>query len=151
MAVVDTNIIVHGRGSIDFDRIFFTPEVLEEVKSRHGKNIVRNLDYTVSKPGEDSVRKIEEKAEELNSPTSDVDEALLALAMDLDEVIVTDDKALQNLALHMDVSVKGFHDPVLEEKFKWVMKCSNCGEKVSSPPCPRCGSPQTVRKQVHCS
>jgi UPF0271 protein len=151
MAVVDTNVIVHGRGEIDFEEVYLTPEVIEEVESSHGRNIIRNLEYTISRPESDSVEKVRQKSEELNSPTSEVDEELLALALDLDEFIVTDDKALQNLALHLGVEVRGFHDPVLEEKFRWVKKCSNCGRKISSPPCPRCGSPQVRRKQVRCS
>lgn len=151
MAVVDTNVILHGRGEIDFEQVYLTSDILEEVESKHGRNVVRNLDYSVSNPGKDSVQEVRKKAEELNSPTSDTDEALLALAIGLDDVIVTDDKALQNLALHLDVEVEGFHDPVLEKKFKWVKKCSNCGKKVSSSPCPRCGSRQIVRKQVRYS
>lgn len=151
MAVVDTNAILHGRGELDFDRIFLTPEVVEEVESSHGRNVVRNLDYTVFQPSEKYVQKVNDKAEELNSPTSEVDENLLALALEKQDFVVTDDKALQNLALHLEVEVKGFHDQVLQEKFKWVKECSNCGEKVSNPPCPRCGSPQVRRKQVRCS
>jgi UPF0271 protein len=151
MAVVDTNVILHGRGEFDFEEIYLIPEVIEEVESSHGRNVTRNLDYSVSEPKESSVSEVTEKAKELNSPTSEVDERVLALALELDDFLITDDKALQNLALHLGVVVNGFHDPVLDEKFKWVKKCDNCGNEVSSPPCPRCGSRQIRRKQVRCS
>lgn len=150
-AVIDTNVLIHGRGKFDFDRIYVVPGVVEEVKSEMGKNILGSIDYEVIEPAESEVERVKEKSEEINSPTSDIDERLVAVAMERGLTLVTDDKAMQNLALHLDVDFEGFHDPALEDKIEWKKLCKNCGNEVSTPPCPRCGSRQIRRKQVYCS
>lgn len=151
MVVLDTNVIVHARGSINFDKILIVPDIVTEVESRHGKNILRNIDYEIQEASEHFVERVEKKSVELDSPTSEVDEKLLALALEEEDTLVTDDKALQNLALHLEVEVDGFQDEVLEEEFAWEKVCSNCGKEISSLPCPRCGSDQARRRQVRCN
>lgn len=150
-AVIDTNVLLHGRGNLDHDKVFITDGVMEEVRSQRGKNVLRNFDYEVFNPSASAMEKVSEKADQLNSPTSETDEALVAAAMESGHILVTDDKAMQNLALHMDVDCEGFLDDMIDSKFRWEKVCSNCGNEVSSPPCPRCGSPQLRRKQVRCS
>lgn len=147
-AVIDTNVLVHSRGNVDFDQVYVVPEVIEEVKSARGKNILSSLEYEVLEPTEAEVKEVQELADELNSPTSDTDEKLVALAKERDMTLVTDDKAMQNLCLHLDVDFEGFHDPDLEDKYQWKKLCANCGNDLSTLPCPRCGSRQLRRKQV---
>lgn len=147
-AVIDTNVLVHSRGNIDFDQVYVTPEVIDEVKSQRGRNILNSLEYEVLEPTDTGMEKVQELADELNSPTSETDEALVALAKERKMTLVTDDKAMQNLCLHLGVDFEGFNDSKLEEKQEWKKLCSNCGNEVSSPPCSRCGSRQIRRKQV---
>lgn len=147
-AVIDTNVLIHGRGNLDYDGIYVVEGVIEEAKSTSGKNVLRNLEYEVFRPSQGSVSEVEEKSEELNSPTSETDERLVALAMDKDATLVTDDKAMQNLCLHLGIDFDGFNDPGLEDGFEWKKLCANCGRELSSPPCPRCGSRRLRRKQV---
>lgn len=150
MPVVDTNVIIHGRGEI-LGEIIIIPEILQEAESDGAKNVLRNLDYNVKEPGEEAVKEVRNKSEDINSPTSKVDEELLALALERSIPLITDDKALQNLALHTGVEFRGFMDDPIEEKFRWEKRCSNCGNEVSNPPCSQCGSRQIDRKQVRCS
>jgi len=150
MPVVDTNVLIHGRGEIS-DKILIVPGVPEEVESDGAANILRNLDYEVQEPDESILEDVKEKSDEINSPTSEVDEKLLALALERSLPLLTDDKALQNLSLYTDVEIRGFLDDPVEEKFRWEERCSNCGSEVSSLPCPRCGSRQVSQKQVRCS
>lgn len=150
-AVVDANVIIHGRGSYSFDRAFIVPEVVEEVESSKGRNNLRNINYEVRNPSEKVVEVVKEKSGEINSPTSEEDEKLLALAIELGEKLVTDDKPLQNLALHLEAEFEGFIDPKTEELFRWEENCSNCGKEVTSSRCPRCGSQILNRRRVHCS
>lgn len=151
MAVVDTNVILHGRGEISYDKLLLTSGILEEVESQRGNNILMNLDYEVTSPGAQELEQVKKKSEDINSPTSRNDEELLALAMTQDDFLVTDDKALQNLALRLNVEVKGFNDEVLENVFRYELRCENCGKKLASQGCPRCGSQDLRRKQVRCS
>jgi UPF0271 protein len=147
-AVIDTNVLLHSRGNVDFDQVYVIPEVVDEVRSERGKNILNSLDYEVHKTTEDKLDRVQKAAEEINSPTSDTDERLVALAMARQMTLVTDDKAMQNLCLHLGVDFEGFHDPALEDRYEWKKLCRNCGREVSSPPCPHCGSRQLRRKQV---
>lgn len=147
-AVIDTNVLLHSRGNVDFDQIYAIPKVVEEVESQRGKNILNSLDYDVMEPGDAEVEEVRESADDLNSPTSDTDEKLVALAKERKMTLVTDDKAMQNLCLHLEVDFEGFNDSKLEERYEWKKLCANCGNEVSSLPCPRCGSRRLRRKQV---
>lgn len=150
-AVVDANVFIHGRGSYPFSKAITSQEVVEELKSDRGKNMLRNVNYEVRKPAEGSVQIVREKSEAINSPTSNVDEELLALALELDEFILTDDIPLQNLALHLGIEFRGFLEGEIEEKFMWKTICRNCGREVSGDNCSSCGSTRLRQKQVRCS
>ncbi len=149
--VVDANVFIHGKGSYPFTKALVIPEVLEEIQSQNARNILINTDYQVKTPSEKNVDKVKEKASEINSPTSEADEKLLALALEMDKNILTDDKALQNLALHLETGFEGFLDKATDQKFFWEKYCGNCGRKVSGSKCGSCGSTHLSKKQVRCS
>lgn len=73
---------------------------------------------------------------------SPVDLTVLALAVDVDGTIWSDDYTIQNLASVMGI---GFH-PVgmtgIKMVYKWKYKCIGCGKwyKEKLPDCPICGS-----------
>lgn len=146
MAVIDANVIIHGRADQKFSEAYTVPEVLEEMKSSQASMKADLLDLQVSQPNPEILEKVSEKAEEIDAATSDTDEKLLALALTLDQELVTDDKDLQNLGLHLDADIEGFMEDKIKEKLEWKTVCSNCGREVSTPPCPRCGSQQVRRK-----
>lgn len=150
-AVIDTNVLIHGRGKTRYDEVYIVQEVLDEAKSSEARNRLRNMDYSVWEPSQDSLEEVKQRSDDINSPTSEADEKLLALALEKDITMVTDDKPLQNLALHLDVSFEGFLDDPAEEKFRWQRVCENCGRQVSGESCPSCGSTRLRRRQVRCS
>jgi len=149
--VVDSNVFLHGRGGFGFGKVFLVPEVVEELKSSKGRNNLTNIDYVVRNPSEESLKVVKGKSGDINSPTSEVDEKLLALALDMGNILVTDDKALQNLALHLGVGFEGFLDEPASDKFEWIRLCRNCGSKVSGEDCGFCGSSEVLRRQVRCN
>ncbi len=73
---------------------------------------------------------------------SPVDLTVLALAVDVNGTIWSDDYTIQNLASVMGI---GFH-PVgmtgIKKVYKWKYKCLGCGKwyKEKLPDCPICGS-----------
>jgi len=150
-AVVDANVFIHGRGSYPFSKAITVQEVIDELQSDHGKNMLRNVNYEVRRPSEESFEKVKSKSESINSPTSEADEKLLALAADLEEIVLTDDIAMQNLALHLDLDFQGFLEDEINERFRWKKICKNCGSKVSGDKCSSCGSTRLRLKQVRCS
>ena len=146
MAVIDANVIIHGRADQEFSKAYTVPEVLEEMKSSGASMKADLLDLQVSQPDPEILEDVRKKAEEIDAATSDTDEKLLALALTLGQELVTDDKDLQNLGLHLEADIEGFMEDSIDEKLKWKKVCSNCGREVSTPPCPRCGGQRVRRK-----
>lgn len=126
MKVVDANVIIHGRGLNQ--QLVTVPEVINELKSEDAKIGLHSHSTDVRSCSEENLEKVREKSQEINARTSDADEKLLALALDLSSALITDDKELQNLGLHLDAEVEGFHDPVTDKKMSWKMVCPQCGK-----------------------
>ena len=139
MKAVDTNVIIHGRGLNG--ELITVPEVLNELKSREASTSAHGFQIDTFTPSKQSIEKVDEKAEEINSKASEVDRKLLALSMEKNITLMTDDKELQNLGLHLEVDVEGFMDPVTDEKLSWKMKCPICGSEKSC----NCGASQVRR------
>jgi UPF0271 protein len=147
MVVVDANVVIHSRAQFPFDKALIPPSVMDEVKSDVAGFKLEKLDIEVFQPSEEYIDKVADESSRINSPTSDQDEEALALALEKNLTLVTDDKALQNLALHLEHSFEGFNTEGVEEKVEWSQVCENCGREVSSFPCPRCGEDSGLRKR----
>jgi len=145
-AVIDTNVILHGRNTVDIEKMFTVPEVEDEVKSSEAKRRMKNMDLRVQRPSKDSLKKVKEESEKINSPTSETDEKLVALTLTLGKTLLTDDKAMQNLALRLEIDFSGYMEDKISGKREWKKICVNCGKEVSSPPCPQCGHQNLTRK-----
>jgi len=141
--VVDANVIIHGRGLNE--KLVTVPEALEELKSGSARTGLNSFNVETRICSDENLEKVEEKSDEIHSETSEVDEKLLALALDLNTSLITDDKGLQNLALHLDADVEGFMDPVTDKKLSWKMVCSQCGKSECN-----CGATQ-IRKLDQCN
>jgi rRNA maturation endonuclease Nob1 len=138
---VDANVIIHGRGLNE--ELITVPEVLDELKSTRAQQGLSSHKVEQRTPSEESLEKVREKSDEINSLASEVDQKLLALALDLDCVLLTDDKELQNLGLHMEAEIEGFMDEVPDEKLSWEMRCTRCGKKAS-----KCGCGATPERKL---
>jgi len=145
-AVIDTNVILHGRNTVDIEKMFTVPEVEDEVKSSEAKSRMQNLDLRVQRPSKDSLKRVKKESNKINSPTSETDEKLVALSLTLGKTLLTDDKAMQNLALRLEIDFSGYMEDKISETREWKKVCVNCGNEVSSPPCPRCGHQNLTRK-----
>jgi rRNA maturation endonuclease Nob1 len=144
--VIDANVLMHGRRNYSFDKACTVPEVIEELESEESKLKAETLDLDVRSPSQENLDRVDEKAEEIFAKVSGPDKALLALALDRSEKLITDDKDLQNLASHMDVEFEAFMGDVIDEQLEWIKVCANCGKEVSSSPCPHCGGQEVRRK-----
>ena len=145
-AVVDANVILHGRESAEFEEAVTVPEVMDEMESSEGARRFRNTDLDIYEAPEQELENVRQKSDEINSPTSDTDEKIVALALKKGWTVVSDDKAVQNLALHLEVDFRGYMEKEIEEKREWKLVCPDCGAEGISSPCPHCGSRNSVRK-----
>jgi UPF0271 protein len=146
-AVLDANVLIHSRGQFPYSKIVVPLSVKTEVKSELSRMKMEKLDIETRNPSKEFLEKVRQKSREINSPTSEQDEGALALAIQENILLVTDDKALQNLALHLEVEFDSFNTDKVSEKREWKKVCENCGKEVSGAKCPRCGSTRMKRKR----
>jgi UPF0271 protein len=144
-AVLDANVFMRGKG-VNRSDCYTTPSVMEEMESSSSRLSFDTSDVHVQEPSRDGLEKVEQKSREINAETSGEDERLLALALDLDATIITDDLGLQNLASHLGVEFEAYMGEEIGEQREWKRVCANCGSKVSGEKCSRCGSTRVERK-----
>lgn len=74
---------------------------------------------------------------------SPVDLTVLALAVDVDGEIWSDDYSIQNVASIMGIAFKPVGMKGIEKVVKWNYQCIGCHKwyKEKMPDCPICGSP----------
>lgn len=125
--------------------IFTPPSVVDEItdlRSRCRLEALLASGLSVISPSAESVRRVSAAAGETGDLTrlSAADTDLLALSLDLGAVTVTDDYAVQNVALRLGLGVKG----ILQQKAhprRWRFRCPGCNRRYSSAgTCPVCGS-----------
>ena len=145
-AAVDANVVIHGRRKNSFEEAYTVPEIFAELESTEAQRKADSMDLKPREPTDKALKIVAETAEEINSPTSEEDEKLAALAHSRDLTLVTDDKALQNLAKILEIDFQAYMDEEIEKVLEWELRCGNCGEKIKSTPCSRCGSESLQRK-----
>ena len=125
--------------------IFTPPSVGEEIadiRSRCRLEALLEAGLSVISPSAESVRRVSAAAGETGDITrlslADID--LIALSLDVGATIVTDDYAVQNVALRLGLEVKG----ILQRKARprrWKFRCQGCNRRYSAAgACPVCGS-----------
>jgi len=129
MLILDANVVIRTRGRLSNDRLVTIPEVVEELQSNRSMNNFEANEIDVLRCREEFYRKVKELSSNINSNTSVADEKIVGLGLQTDGKVVTDDREVQNLCLHLGVKFKGFLDDPIKEKRSWVLVCSNCGSK----------------------
>lgn len=99
----------------------------------------------VSECSKESLAKVEDVAKKSGDlgRLSPVDMTVLALAVDMDGTIWSDDYSIQNVAKIMGLGFRPIGMKGIEKVVKWNYKCIGCGKwfKEKQPDCPICGSP----------
>jgi UPF0271 protein len=126
--------------------ILTPPSVVEEVtdlRSRCRVEALLSAGLSVAPPSAESVDRVSAAARETGDGgrISPADTDLLALALDTGAVVVTDDFAVQNVALALGMEVRG----ILQRRARprrWRFRCPGCNRRYASEgTCPACGSP----------
>jgi UPF0271 protein len=137
---------------IDWDA-FTAPGVLREL-GRFNDSRAAYLEHKikVSEPGKGAMDKVDSAARETGdiARLSPVDREVLALAIDLEAVLLTDDYSMQNLAEHLGLPYRAVGLKAIQKKIVWNYRCIGCGKvyKEQHPDCPVCGSAlRTTRKR----
>jgi len=122
-----------------------TPSVVEELRDLRSRGRLEALlasGLRVEAPGKGSLLRVEEAATRTGDTgvLSPTDRDLLALALEQEGTVVTDDFALQNTARDLGIPVA----PILQRrarKVRWRFRCPGCGATADAPgSCPVCGA-----------
>ncbi len=125
--------------------LYTTPSVLEELLDLRSKGNFEKLHaegLRIISPTPESRARVREAAEKTRDARviSETDSDLLALALDCDAVIYTDDFALQNVAAELGVAVHPIQQRAAK-KIIWKYRCTGCGKYFENDgECPICGA-----------
>jgi UPF0271 protein len=125
--------------------LFTVPSVIDELKDIRAKGnfekwCARGL--RVQSPGDESRKRVISAARTTKDVTviSSTDCDLLSLALDLGADLLTDDFAIQNVAIVLGVKTV----PILQRRARrvhWKYRCSGCGRYAEQDgECPVCGA-----------
>jgi UPF0271 protein len=125
--------------------LYTTPLVISELKDLRSKGRLESLltqGLVVTEPGRESRRRVEDAAEQSGDrivlSRADID--LLALALELGAVILTDDFAIQNTAPILGVETLSLMQRKAVRR-TWRFRCTGCGRYYSQPGyCMVCGA-----------
>jgi len=143
--VLDTSALLSGK--MFEGELYVTPGVMRELR-KHGitPQLEAFLDAKVRtlSPSPEATKKVKLKAEETGDTRrlSPVDVSILALAVDLEARIVTDDYSIENVAKAMGIPYEAVMMSPIKEEIHWRYRCTGCLKFWDEwhDPCPVCGA-----------
>jgi UPF0271 protein len=143
-AVVDASALIGGMPYSGSIRLHIPPLVEDEVKGLEGVDLLLAAQLEVSGPSPGNVERVRKAATETGDDArlSEADIEVLALALELELPILTDDYSIQNLAKHMGLRYIPVGERGITRKIEWTYRCKGCGRYFEEklPVCPICGS-----------
>lgn len=128
------------------------PGIKSEIINRQSRQYFENMLAThlkVMKAQKNSYDVVNKEAKETGDydVLSKVDMDILALGYECKGTIITDDFAIQNVALALEVKFLSCSGKVISEKRAWRYKCTACNhkEKVKLKNCSVCGNEEIRR------
>ncbi|GAD52237.1 UPF0129 protein MJ1474 [Halarchaeum acidiphilum MH1-52-1] len=122
------------------------PSVREELKDAAGYRFdaMEGSGMRVHVPDEAAIRRVRDAATRTGDAdvVSETDVRVLAAALELDAVLVTDDYAMQNVADALDLDTDVIAKEGITERRDWNFQCQGCGREFDEnrERCPVCGS-----------
>ena len=125
---------------------YTTPSVVGDLADLHAKcrfEALAAAGLSVREPREEDVARVEAAAVRTGDAgvLSATDRDILALALELSAVLVTDDFAVQNVAHRLGVETRSIRQRPARA-IRWRYRCSGCGRYWREPgECRVCGAP----------
>ena len=147
MRVLDASAFVHDYTTED--RTASIPAVAEELtgETSYRFDAAEGGGMRVHVPDDETVVRVRRAASGTGDDgvLSATDRRLVATALELDAVLVTDDYAVQNVAARLDVETEVIAREGITESRDWRFQCVGCGREFDDDEgrCPVCGSELT--------
>ncbi|MFW6436800.1 MAG: NOB1 family endonuclease [Halococcoides sp.] len=122
------------------------PAVRDELtdSSRYRYEALEGAGMRVHVPNSDTLDRVRRVARETGDrdALSETDRRVLAAALELDAVVVTDDYSIQNVADALDLVVESVARDDIDEAREWIYQCQGCGREFDDhhERCPICGT-----------
>ncbi|MCA1814248.1 MAG: DNA-binding protein [Halobacteriales archaeon] len=146
--VLDSGAISAGK-PLDHEGVLYAPPAVVDEFQPGGRSR-RALDYLleaglrVIPPTPAALGEVEEAASRTGDlpKLSGADLEVLALARDVQGIVVTDDYAVQNVAARLNLPFEAILQPGITEQITWSYKCRGCGKQYATlaKECAVCGS-----------
>jgi UPF0271 protein len=135
------------------DSYYVTPLVYDEIKHiKKNHNALEILldskRLIIQEPKEEFLRKVRNAAEktgDLNN-LSQEDISCIALSLELDTELISDDFAVSNVAQQIGITTKPIMTKGIKTVGKWIHYCPACGISSKKSICPNCGN--KLRKKL---
>ncbi|MEE9268538.1 MAG: hypothetical protein V3U70_03945 [Thermoplasmata archaeon] len=143
--VLDTSAILSG---MDFAGEVYVPSAVLQEARKGGLDprleAMLETKSRVFEPRNRDLRVVSQASLETgdNASLSQTDQEVLALALQLEAAIVTDDYAIQNVAARLGLRYQPALLPGIRKRVDWSFRCRGCGRywPQASKACPVCGA-----------
>ncbi len=143
--ILDTSAILSREISYIAPDTYVTSSVIGEIQkgaiSRNMESVISSI--SVKDPDPEYLSRAMERAKATGDlrRVSKVDLDVVALGLELNGIVVTDDYSMQNLCLALGVEFTGIEIPVIKKSIVWGFRCTGCGRhyKEKLKECPVCG------------
>ena len=144
--VLDTSALFSMQDLPPDTEVHTTPSVIGEMEKYEDKRTgYWEHALKITHPEADALKRVKEAAEKTGdlSRLSQTDMEIIALALELEATVLTDDYSIQNLATYMGIEYKTVGLKGIRKLIKWKFRCTGCGRIWNKEyrECPVCGSP----------
>jgi len=126
--VLDTSAIIYLQDFRKFDEIFIPPSVIEEVKDKLSTMKLEAMESKIVEPEEsfvEEVKRVANKTGDLEK-LSKTDIQVLALAKQVEAVLVSDDYNIQNVAKKLGIKYITLFGKGIKKLYFWKKYCPAC-------------------------
>jgi UPF0271 protein len=155
--IADSAVFIMGNCNLDSSLIITVPSVTDELKSKDSVlrfDLAKEEGLRVEWPEPEMVKEVKVKAEQTrdSEELSKTDIEILAKALEYRDrgVLLTDDYAVQNVAVQLGIQVKPIAQKKIRDIIIWQKQCTGCRKTFEKGDiCPICGSPlKKKRKKI---
>ncbi len=145
--MLDTSAILSGKDIPLNEVLYIPPGVMDEIQEGgrwHRKlQMMRSAGLEVVSPNAPFLEKVNKRASKTGDEIrlSDTDKEVVALALQMEANILTDDYSIQNIAKSLGIEFHGIAQDEIDEEYEWEYRCVKCRRWHKEPhdECPVCG------------